>query len=241
MAENLRIAFYDLDGTLVSSNIVTRYAFFIRHLPSRARAQWKLAKLVSSVPAYIALNYLSRQMFNEVFFREYRGLNRDLLLDLSGELFEQVVRPSLHPGARDLMDRDRAEGFHLALVTGEVDVALGPLVTYMGFDALICNHLVFENGLATGEVVRPLIAERAKACAMAKLSGEIGAPMTACKAYSDSYSDVPMLESVGGPAAVNPDRRLRKVAAARGWPILDLRGSSAARSASEKENHVHIP
>jgi HAD superfamily hydrolase (TIGR01490 family) len=240
MAGIPKIAFYDLDGTLVSSNIVTRYSFFLRHLPSRARSVWKLTKLVASVPAFVALNYISRQMFNEVFFREYRGMNRDLLFGLSGELFDQVVRPSLYPGARELIDRDRAEGFRPVLVTGEVDVALGPLVSYMGFESLICNHLVFENGLATGEIVRPLIAERAKADAMAKLCRSFGARMSESKGYSDSFSDVPMLEAVGNPAAVNPDGRLRKVAAERHWPILELRRRSAVNASPDEENHVHL-
>jgi HAD superfamily hydrolase (TIGR01490 family) len=219
-----KIAFYDLDGTLVSSNIVVRYAFFVRHLPSRVRALGKTLKLVAAVPTYLALDHLSRRLFNEVFFREYRGMSREWLLDLSSELFKQVVRPSLHPGAQELLERDRAEGYRLALVTGELDVALGPLVSCLGIDTLICNRLVFQQGIATGEVVRPLIAGEVKADAMVKLCRDLRAPIAGCKGYSDSFSDVPMLEAVGEPAAVNPDRRLRKTATERRWPILDLRG-----------------
>jgi HAD superfamily hydrolase (TIGR01490 family) len=223
MREIEKIAFYDLDGTLVSSNIVVRYAFFVRHLASRTRSLWKMLKLLASVPAYLAVDYFSRQVFNEVFFREYRGMSRDWLLDLSSELFEQVILPSLHPGAQGLLDRDRAAGYRLALVTGEVDIALGPVVNCLGFDTLICNRLVFQKGLATGEVVRPLIAGRVKADAMVKLCGDLSVPLAGCKGYSDSFSDVPMLEAVGKPAAVNPDRRLRRTATERCWPILDVR------------------
>jgi HAD superfamily hydrolase (TIGR01490 family) len=227
MTETEKIAFYDLDGTLVSSNIVVRYAFFLKHLPSRIRSLRKMLKLAASVPTYLALDYFSRQMFNEIFFREYRGMSRDWLLDLSSELFQRVVRPSLHPGAQELLERDRAAGYRLALVTGEIDIALGPLMACLGFDTLICNRLVFQRGFATGEVVRPLIAGHVKADAMVKLCRDLSVSIAGCKAYSDSFSDVPMLEAVGKPAAVNPDRRLRRTATERCWPILDLRGYGA--------------
>ena len=240
MTEPAKIAFYDLDGTLVSSNIVTRYAFLVRHLPSRLQALWKSVKLLASVPAYLALDHVSRQMFNEVFFREYRGMELDWLSKLSRELFEEVVRPSLHPGAQKLLEQDRAQGFRLVLVTGELDFALGPLVNHLGLDALICNRLVFENGAATGEVVRPLIAEEAKVHAMSKLCNELRAPIAVCKGYSDSFSDTPMLEAVGNPAAVNPDRRLRKTATRRGWPILDLHHSGTSTRDFTRGNHGHI-
>lgn len=239
MTQLARIAFYDLDGTLVSSNIVTRYAFFVRHLPSRIRAGWKTAKLVASVPAYLVLDHWSRRKFNEVFFGEYRGLSRTWLSELSGQLFDQVIRPSIYPGARELLDQDRTRGFRLALVTGELDFVLGPLVTYMGFDAVICNRLVFEGEIATGEVAGPLIAEKAKVDAMAHLCHEFCASLANCKGCSDSFSDSPMLEAVGDPTAVNPDRRLRKFAVKRGWPILDLRRSAYPTLGAGGQDHVH--
>lgn len=217
------LAFYDLDGTLVSSNIVVRYAYYAQRHPSRVEALWRYSKLLVSVPRYIALDLYSRRRFNVVFFREYRGLKREWLAELAESLFEEVILPTIHRGARALVERDRAEGRHLVLVSGELDFALAPVVRYFGFDDAITNSLVFNDGVATGEVAAPLIAEREKVEAMKRLSLERGVELADAKAYSDSLSDVPMLEAVGYPAAANPEWRLRRLAAQRGWPILDLR------------------
>lgn len=217
-----RVAFYDLDGTLISGNVVTRYAFVARRDPSGVKAALKTAKLVLSVPLLIGLDLYSRRLFNEVFYREYRGLGKAWLAAQSEQLFEQVIRPSIYPGAKAVVDADRAAGFRLVLVTGGLDFDLGPVVRYFGFDDIICNTLMYENGVATGEVAPPLIAEQEKQAALAKLCREHNVDTAQSKAYSDSFSDLPMLESVGLPAAVNPDRRLRRAARERGWPILDF-------------------
>jgi len=222
-----RFAFYDLDGTLVSGNVVQRYAFLARRHPSKVRAVLKCAKLLLSVPVLIGLDFYSRRLFNEVFFRAYRGMDQDWLRQMQEALFEEAVRPTIYPGAKRLVEADRVRGYQPVLVTGEMDFALFPLVRYFGFDAVICNSLVYENGAATGEVVRPLIAEREKVAAIIRVCDEQRVAISESKAYSDSFSDVPMLESVGNPVAVNPDRRLRRIAVERGWPVLNLKNGGS--------------
>ena len=223
MSQPTRAAFYDFDGTLVSSNVVTRYAHFAKNHPSRLQACWRYGKLLATVPVWIGLDIYSRRLFNEVFYREYRGLSEDWLREEAKRLFENEVRPKIFPGAKAYLDVDRRAGYRLVLVSGGLDFAIAPAVRYFGFDDVISNRLVYENGTATGDVAPPLLAEETKVEAIRSYCREYNVEIAQAKAYSDSLSDLPMLEAVGVPATVNPERRLRRVAVERGWPILDLR------------------
>lgn len=223
MSSNLRAAFYDFDGTLVSSNVVTRYAYFARHHPSKPAAVWRFSRVLLGVPLWIGLDLYSRRLFNEVFFRQYRGLREDWLRETSERLFTEQIQPTIHPGAMDLLEADRAAGYRLVLVSGALDFALAPAVRHFGFDDVIANRLVFSGGAATGEIAPPLLAEAAKVAAIRDYCAKYNVDTAHSKAYSDSMSDAAMLEAVGLPAAVNPDRRLRRLARKRGWPVLDLK------------------
>jgi HAD superfamily hydrolase (TIGR01490 family) len=226
------IAFYDLDGTLCSGNVVQRYAFYARHHPSKLRAILRYSRLVASVPVFMGLELYSRRIFNEVFYREYRGMKHGWLSSMAEELFEKVVRPTIYAGSKGLVDTDKSQGFRTVLVTGELDFAVGPIARHFGFDAVITNSLLYRYGSATGRVNPPLIAEKEKADAIKAMCDEANADLAGSKAYSDSISDVYMLEAVGQPAAVNPDRRLKRLALRRGWSILNLKNGNA-RSQSQ--------
>lgn len=221
-----RVAFYDFDGTLVSGNVVTRYAWVARRHPSRAQAVWRYGKTVLGVPLWLALDAFSRRLFNVVFFRLYRGLREDWLRAQAPALFESQIRDEQFQFAKDRVALDRAAGYRTVLVTGGIDLEMQPAAEYFGFDDLLANRLEFRDGVATGDIVPPLLAGEAKAEALRDYAAASGVDMTASCAYSDSGSDLPMLTAVGIPIATNPDSRLRKEARARGWAVLDLRRSS---------------
>jgi HAD superfamily hydrolase (TIGR01490 family) len=224
----VRIAFYDFDGTLASGTIVHRYAYFAGRHGSRLDACVRRSRLLLRLPFFAGVNRYSRRRFNELFFREYRGLDRRVLTRLAGRLLDEQVRRAIYPAARAALAADRANGYRLVLLSGELDVALAPVAAELGFDDLVCNRLVYRDSIATGEVVAPLLAEGEKAAAIRRLCRAHGTTPATARAYSDSLSDLPMLEVVGQPFAVNPEGRLRRAAQARGWPIVDWRGDGRA-------------
>ncbi|MGH9672395.1 MAG: HAD family hydrolase, partial [Bryobacteraceae bacterium] len=157
MNRNIALAFYDFDGTLVSSNVLTQYIWYRRRDPCLA-TNLKLARLAALAPVLGAIEMCSRTLFNEVFYREYRGLREDWLRREAEGLFEQVFRRRIFPGARSLLLADRDAGFRPVLVTGSPDFAVGPVARHFGFEDVIANTLEFENGVATGAIRPPILA-----------------------------------------------------------------------------------
>ncbi|MDX2152225.1 MAG: HAD family phosphatase, partial [Bryobacteraceae bacterium] len=209
-------------GTLVSSNVVSQYLWFARHHPN-ANSTWRLARALFRAPRWLALELRSRRCFNEAFFLEYAGLSLDWMTANARRMNEAVLRPATFPGARALVQRNRAEGFRTVLLTGSLDFAIQPLLDDLGFDEAVANRLEFRNGIATGALIEPILAGPEKVDAIRALCAREGADPRECRAYSDSMSDVPMLEAVGHPYATNPVKKLRALAEARRWPILDLK------------------
>jgi HAD superfamily hydrolase (TIGR01490 family) len=216
-------AFYDLDGTLVRTNLVHVLLFYARNDRGLLRSLRRTAVSVASLPLFLAAEQVSRHAFNEVFFRFFRGMAADRLRFLSEELWEQVLRPALRPEAAELIETSRARGLRQVLVTGAFDLAVAPLVRELGFDDCAANRLDVVGGTATGRLVPPVMAGAAKAEWIRAYAEREGLSLGSCYAYADSISDLPMLSIVGRPTPINPDLGLRRVAREQGWPVLWLR------------------
>jgi HAD superfamily hydrolase (TIGR01490 family) len=165
---------------------------------------------------------VDRRRFNELLFSNYEGISRDRLLTLADEAFDSVMKRAIYPGARDLLQRCRNEGHEVVLVSGALDFLMERLAKHLGASGFIANRLDFKNGYATGKLLRPIVAGPEKARLIREWARERGIDLADCFAYSDSYSDVPMLSAVGHPCAVNPDLRLAKLALTYDWPVIHL-------------------
>lgn len=222
-SEFSQVAFYDVDGTLIKTNVVHAYAYYIANHPSLKRRVVGLGKLLASIPAYLATDYYSRKLFNEWFYRNYAGFSEDRLIVLGEEIFEKVIRPNMFPGARDLIKRSKDQGIRQVLVTGALDVITKPLADYLEVDDFGANQLEIVDGYATGRMIGALLAGPNKSQWLRDYATRYGLNLDDCWAYADSFSDLPMLSMVGRPCAVNPDYKLRAAARDFDWPVLDLR------------------
>jgi HAD superfamily hydrolase (TIGR01490 family) len=218
-----RGAFFDVDGTLVSTNIAHAYAYYVFHRGTIFGTAQRVIKGLLMAPIYKATDWYNRKLFNEIFYRAYRGLSEDRLVELAEDLCDAVLKPAVYPGAMDIIAEARRAGCKIVLCTGAVDITMRPLVSYLGADDLIANSLQFVEGFATGKVIPPIVEGANKANRIRDYCLQHGLRLDLSHAYSDSLSDYPMLAVVGRPTAVNADRRLRSHARAYDWPILDLR------------------
>ncbi len=221
-----KAAFYDLDGTLLSCNLVSTHAYYARNDRSPVRSVYQFMKVLLSVPILFGLDLYSRSLFNVFSFRAYRGMPRDRLIGLADDLFEVTLKPSIFPHAQTLIDTTRELGYRNVLVTGTLDFTIRPVALHFGIDEVICNRLEFKNHVASGRVVGTLLAETEKARSIREYAAREGIDLADCCAFSDASADVPMLSAVGHPVATNPTRRLRRVAQQKRWPILELREAS---------------
>jgi phosphoserine phosphatase len=117
------------------------------------------------------------------------------------------------------MEMHKAAGRDVVIVSSAGEEVVAPIGEMLGADRVLATQLVVEDGRYTGEIARYTYGP-GKATAIRDLAARRGYDLTDCFAYTDSATDVPMLETVGHPFAVNPDRALRRIAAERGWPQL---------------------
>ncbi len=216
-------AFYDVDGTLIQINIVHTFAFYAARQASWTKSVSTTVSTVMSIPLFAAADKVSRKWFNELFYHYYEGFSQDRLEILSEELFDEVIKPKIFPRTLDLVEESKRAGCRQVIVTGALDFTMRPLARYLGIEDVIANRLEFRGGWATGKLAKPFVGGATKPVLMRQYAKEHGLDLAECFAYSDSYSDFPMLAVVGRPTACNPDRRLRAVARSYDWPVIQLR------------------
>ena len=215
-------AFYDLEGTLVSTNLVHTLAFYAK----RQQGIWQTAKksvgTLAKLPFFGITDLYSRNVFNEVFFRSYEGFSQDRLRYFSEELFEEVLKPAIYPGTPELIEAGKKIGQRQVVLTGALDFTIDRLMKHLAIDDCVANRLEFVNGYATGRVLPPVMASATKAKWIREYAEREKINLSESYAYSDSISDLPMLSIVGHPVAVNPDIRLKQTARQHDWAVLDL-------------------
>ena len=214
--------YFDVDGTLVATNVVHPTLFYLANQGTPLQSALRIGRALLGAPRMALAELVDRRTFNELLFSAYAGMSEDRLEVLSEEAFEKVLLPSVFPSAKGLVEKSAAAGHEVVFVSGALECIIRHLARHLGASSVIANRLEMKEGIATGKLLRPIVAGPEKARIIRDHARSKGYDLDECFAFSDSYSDVPMLSVVGHPAAVNPDKRLALLAKAYSWPSFDL-------------------
>jgi HAD superfamily hydrolase (TIGR01490 family) len=213
-------AFFDIDGTLIAKNSGPLYMKFLRRRGEiRRRDLWHTL--------YLFLRYKLGLLDIEAAAAStsawIRGRREQDIADHCRVWYRDIVRQYLQPEMVGRVRHHQAQGHVVALLSSTTPYLAGPLAEELGIEHLIVSRLVVEEGRFTGDVQRPICYGRGKIHWAKRFAADHDVDLGASWFYTDSVTDLPMLEIVGHPEVVNPDPRLRREARRRGWNVTHLR------------------
>jgi HAD superfamily hydrolase (TIGR01490 family) len=215
-------AFFDLDKTVIarsSTLAFSRPLYRAGFVNRRALLKAGLAQLVYTM---VGADHDQMERVREQLSELTRGWDRLEVERLVRETVDEVVAPHVYAEALAVIDDHRRAGRRVVIVSSSPEEVVRPLARHLGLHQVIATRSKLdENGKYTGEIDFYAYGP-GKAEAIRDYAARHGISLDDSYAYSDSHTDLPMLEAVGNPVAVNPDRDLREVAEERGWQIMEF-------------------
>ncbi|GAA2709558.1 MULTISPECIES: HAD family hydrolase [Streptomyces] len=212
-------AFFDLDKTVIakSSTLTFSKSFYQGGLINRRAA------LRTAYTQFVFLaggaDHDQMERMRRYLSALCKGWNVQQVRELVAETLHELIDPIIYDEAASLIEEHHAAGRDVVIVSTSGAEVVEPIGALLGADRVVATRMVVEDGAFTGEIEYYAYGPT-KAEAVRELAESEGYDLSRCYAYSDSATDIPMLEAVGHPHAVNPDRALRREATARDWPVL---------------------
>lgn len=211
-------AFFDLDGTLLTVNSARLWLSRERRLGHVST--WQLARAALMLVSY-RLGILDMESALRASLTTLRGVSEEHIRAETRAWWREDVRAFIAPGARATLERHRDRGDKLVLLTSSSRYAAEMAREEFGLDDALFQRYELRDGCFTGEPLPPICFGAGKVHVAEAWAREHGIDLRESSFYTDSSTDLPMLERVGHAFAVQPDPRLRIAASARSWPILD--------------------
>jgi HAD superfamily hydrolase (TIGR01490 family) len=211
-----RAALFDMDRTLVRVDTATLY---VRYQRDVGEATWRDTTRVAWWMLQYTLGVIDAERVAVQALRSFKGKEETWLKDTCELWFTNYVLTHVAAAGRSAVERHALEGDLVAIVTGATPYAALPLARELGIQHVVATHLEVEDGRFTGRVKAPMSYGQGKVVLAERLAEEQGFSLDESTFYSDSITDLPLLERVATPIVINPDRRLRRIAEKRGWRI----------------------
>jgi HAD superfamily hydrolase (TIGR01490 family) len=215
----MRVAFFDLDRTLLADNSAV---LWIRSERRNGRiSSWELVRAASWLLRY-RLGVASMDDALRQAIATLEGESAEQLRERTEAFYQQHVRGRFRPGGLAALEEHRRKGERCTLLTSSTSYLAEPVARELGLDDVLCNRLeVDARGFYTGRSQGELCYGEGKLAQATEYTRRLGVSWDACVFYTDSFSDMPVLQVVGSPVAVNPDLRLKRTARRLGWPVVD--------------------
>ena len=221
MGDTRAAAFFDLDKTILATSSALAFTkpFYKGGLISRSdviRSAYAQFVFLASGADHDQMEAMRQYMSNLV-----TGWDVAKVREIVAETLDEIIDPAVYEEAVALIESHQAAGREVIIISSSGTEVVEPIGARLGVDLAVGTQLAVEDGVYTGEILFYAYGE-GKAEAMRDLAAERGYDLAECYAYTDSITDLPMLEAVGHPTAVNPDSSLRAIAEERDWPIQDF-------------------
>lgn len=213
---NRRAALFDMDRTLVRVDTATLY---VRYQRKKGDATFRDTTRVAWWMLQYTLGVIDAQKVAVRALASFKGKEETWLRDTCEEWFADYVLAHVAAEGRKAVERHRENGDFIAVVTGATPYAAMPLARELGIEHVIATHLEVEEGRFTGRVKQPMSYGQGKVVLTEALARAHDFSLDTATFYSDSITDLPLLERVETAVAVNPDARLRRIAMQRKWRI----------------------
>jgi HAD superfamily hydrolase (TIGR01490 family) len=212
-------AFFDLDKTIIAKSSVLAFGrpFYQGGLINR-RAVLRSA-YAQFVFALAGADEDQIERMRAYLTSMCQGWEVAQVSEIVSETLHKIIDPIVYDEAVELIGLHKAAGRDVVIVSSSGEEVVTPIGAILGADHVVATRMVVADGKYTGEIALYAYGPQ-KAVAIRDLAADLGYDLAECYAYSDSVTDVPMLESVGHPFVVNADRALRRIAAERDWPAL---------------------
>jgi HAD superfamily hydrolase (TIGR01490 family) len=223
MGPTMQAAFFDLDKTIISRSSSLALSRPLYRAGMVSRGQLLRGAYAQLVYLLVGADEGKMERLKEGMLALTKGWDRAQVEELVRDVLFDVIDPYVYQEALDLIALHRSEGRRIYVVSSSPEEVVRPLAAHFGASGVIATRAqIDDEGRYTGELAFYAYGAQ-KAEAVRELAERLGMDLEGSYAYSDSITDLPMLEVVGNPVAVNPDKELRREAEERGWQVRDFR------------------
>jgi putative phosphoserine phosphatase/1-acylglycerol-3-phosphate O-acyltransferase len=212
-------AFFDFDGTVIYGYSATTY---LREQIKRGDVSPRQLLELTKTMTQFGMGNMGFSAMMTIASQYLRGISEEDYLEFAEKLYTKHIAKLIYPETRALIEAHLKKGHTVALVTAATPYQVMPAARDLGVENVKCSNLEVVDGKFTGSVVKPTCYGMGKVDAAEQIAEQYDVDLSQSYFYSDSDEDIQLLEFVGKPRPLNPNKRLRRIASGRGWPVQDF-------------------